>query len=362
MGSMETIKEQQQRKRQERALLDYPFMAPDADASVVKIAEHVYWARMPMPLSLNHINVYLLEDDDGWYLVDTGLSTDETRSLWKQIAEQYFGGRPVKGIICTHFHYDHAGLAGWLMEHFDAPLYMSHGEYFMMRTLASNRDEVGTDRQKGFYRKAGMPMETIDQMFHICRKDPFMKEYPPTFRRLREGDVMTIKGRDWRVVIGEGHSPEHVCLYSETDKLLLAGDQLLPEISSNVLVNDIEPDANPLALWIASLNRLLQLNASTTVLPSHGPVFRNPHVRVKQLLEHHERQFELIRSKAREHEHFTAYDALLWMFDRELSPVEMMLAQGETLAHLAWLCSNNDLKIETTDGGADRYSVPALTA
>lgn len=362
MGSMETMKEQQQRKEEERALLHYPFAAPDADASIVQVTDHVYWARMPMPLSLNHINVYLLEDDDGWYLVDTGLSTEDTRALWKKIAEQHFGDKPVKGIICTHFHYDHAGLAGWLMEHFNAPLYMSHGEYFTMRTLASNRENVGTDLQKGFYRKAGMPMETIDKMFHACRKDPFMKDYPPSFRRLREGDVISIKGKGWRVVIGEGHSPEHVCLYNEADGLLIAGDQLLPEISSNVLVHDIEPDANPLALWIASLNRLLQLKASTTVLPSHGPVFRNPHIRINQLLQHHERQCELIRSKAQIYQQFTAYDALRWMFDRKLSPVEVMLAQGEALAHLAWLRSNNDFKIETADDGVDRYSVSALTA
>lgn len=357
MGSMETIKEQQQRKQEERGQLDYPFVAPDADASLVKVADHVYWARMPMPLSLNHINVYLLEDDDGWFIVDTGLNTEATRTLWKKIAEHHFTDKPVKGIICTHFHYDHAGLADWLMGYFNVPLYMSHGEYYTMRTLASNREEVGTDRQKQFYLKSGMPLETVDKMFHACRQDPFMKGCPSTFRRLREGDVLSIQGRDWKVLIGEGHSPEHICLYSEADGLLIAGDQLLPEISSNVLVNDIEPDANPLELWLASLNRLLLIKKTTTVLPSHGPVFRNPHERINQLLEHHQRQFDLIRSKAYAQQPFTAYEAVGWMFDRALSPVETMLAQGEALAHLAWLCSNNDLQLETGSDGIARYTV-----
>lgn len=355
MGASESAVKSQQHKQQQRAALEYPFPAPATDGRVVEVAPGVLWARMPMPMSLNHINVYLLSDNDGWFLVDTGLNTQATRDLWQQIAAQYFEGLPVKGIICTHFHYDHAGLGRWLMDHFDAPLYMTHGEYFTLRALASGRAEIGSDRQHQFYRRAGMPEELIEPMFAACRNDPYMEHYPPNFNRLRQDDRLQIGGRSWRIVIGEGHSPEHACLYCEQDSLLIAGDQLLPEISSNVLVTDIEPEADPLSLWMNSLDRLAQLKADVLVMPSHGPVFKNLHNRVEQLQQHHRCQLDDVLEKAAENDDFTAYQALKWMFDRRLSAIELMLAQGEALAHLSWLLRQGKLDRETMDTGVDRY-------
>ena len=356
MAITESPEQLLKRKQQERALLDYPFTAPAADGSALELVPGVFWVRMPMPMALDHINVYLLDDGDGWYLVDTGLNTGKSREIWQLLAQRYFNGRPVKGVICTHFHYDHAGLAGWLMEHFQAPLYMTYGEYYTLRAMASSHGTMGNEGQQRFYRGCGIPAEQMAQMFQACQKDPFMADYPPSFNRLRQGDSLTIGGRRWQILIGEGHSPEHACLYCAADELLIAGDQLLPEISSNVLVSDVEPGADPLSLWLASLDRLTGLAPQTLVLPSHGPVFRNLHNRIEQLQEHHRRQLELLRQRARGVSDFSAYDALGWLFDRKLSPIELMLAMGETLAHLNWLLESNQLQAESC-AAVVRYSL-----
>ena len=316
-----------------------------------------------MPMALDHINVYLLEDSDGWFLIDTGLNIEMTREIWLKIAQQHFCNLPVKGIICTHFHYDHASLAPWLMEQFDAPLYMTYGEYFTTRALAGSRDAIGSERQKSFYQRHGMSDDLIDKMLTACRRDPFMSHYPPDFNRIREGDTLEIGGRTWHVLIGEGHSPEHACLYCEEDALLIAGDQLLPEISSNVLVSDVEPESEPLSLWLASLEKLMPLKAETLVMPSHGPVFKNLQARVEQLQAHHVNQLDLLRHLATQNiasvnTDFTGYEALRCMFDRPLSPIEQMLAMGETLAHLAWLCRAGELIRKTGEQGVYYYSAP----
>ncbi len=324
-------------------LLEFPLVPPQADGSVVEIADGLLWIRMPMPMALDHINVYLIEDSDGWFILDTGLNTRTTRRLWQQIIEQHGKGKSVKGVICTHFHYDHSGLASWLTETFDVPLYMTHGEFYILKAISSNMSALGDAHQMAFYHQTGTPLEEVEAMIEGCRKDPFMQDSPPSFNRLREGDVLTIGKRNWRVVIGEGHSPEHACLYSEQDKILLAGDQLLPHISSNVLISELEPQGKQLENWLNSLNKLQTLDSKTLVLPAHGPVFKNLHLRAQQLIQHHQEQLDLLRTLASQHKEFTAYQALKCLFNRPLSPVESMMALGETLAHLNWLEDNGDL-------------------
>ncbi len=335
----------------------FPFDPPRPDGEVVTLAPGVLWARMPMPMQLDHINVYLLRDHDGWFIVDTGLNLPASRALWETIVERHFDGLPLKGLICTHFHYDHAGLSAWLTERFDAPLYMTHGEYFTMRTLAGPLPEPLPDSMLTFYLRAGMPRERVEEMFAKLRRDPFMPPQPRAFTRLREGQALHIAGRDWRVVIGEGHSPEHACLYCDSDRLLIAGDQLLPRITSNVLVSDIEPEANPLKLWLDSLDRLAQLAPDTLVLPSHERVFRGLLPRVAELHAHHALQFDIVRDHLRETGSATAFETKSKLFPRVLSAVEDMMALGETIAHLSWLRYAGEVRRVLDDDGLYRFSL-----
>ena len=340
-----------------QAVQDYPFAAPATDGSVVEVAPGILWARMPMPMALDHINVYLLRCEDGWTLIDTGLNTDDTRARWEHIAAHHLRGLPIVRLVCTHMHYDHAGLAHWLCQRFQIPLYMTHGEYFMMRALAEPMPDPLPQAHTEFYQRSGMPQERVDRMWRAMRKDPFLPQQPDSFRRLREGEELELGGRTWRVVIGEGHSPEHACLYCERDAILIAGDQLLPRISSNVLVTGIEPEANPLQLWFDSLDRLQGLAPDTLALPSHERVFRGLHARTQELRAHHEWQFELLRAHLTNHSSCSAFEAMLCLFPRLRGPVDDMLALGETIAHLSWLRYAGVLRRVLDEDGVYRFAL-----
>lgn len=336
------------------ASLDYPFTPPRPDGSAVEVAPGILWLRQPMPMSLDHINVYLLRDEDGWTLVDTGLNTERSRELWEQVVANALGGLPLKRLICTHNHYDHAGLAAWLMRRFELPLLMTYGEYFMMRGLSAP-PEVLPDSHVRFYHQAGMPPEQVTQMFDALRRDPFMAEVPPSFQRIREGETLRIAGRDWRVLIGEGHSPEHACLYCEADRILIAGDQLLPRITSNVLVTPIEPEANPLQLWLASLDRLDRLAPDTLVLPSHEGVFRGLHARVQELRQHHQQQFQLLLDTLDELGPATAFELMQRQFPKRRHAIDNLMALGETIAHLSCLRHQGRLRRVLDEDGCHRF-------
>lgn len=323
--------------------LNYPIQTPNADGSAVEIAPGLLWLRMPMPMALDHINLYLLEDVDGWYIVDTGLNTEKTQELWGLVTTTYCKTKPIKGLICTHFHYDHSSLASWLMQTFNVPLYMTYGEFYTLTAHSRGILTLGNSSQLDFYQQAGVPRDKIDAIFDACRQDPFIENCPPSFNRLRGGDVLSIGNRRWQIIIGEGHSPEHASLYCEEEGLLLAGDQLLPHISSNILVSDMEPRGQQLEDWFRSLRKLQLLHPETLVLPAHGPVFRQIHVRAQQLIEHHLETLERLKEFACNNENFTAFEAMKELFNRKLSPVNTLMALGETLAHLNWLENNNDL-------------------
>ena len=179
-----------------------------------------------------------------------------------------------------------------------------------------------------------MTDEELDNMVGAMRKDPFMPRHPGNYQRIRGGEVLQIGEREWRVVIGEGHSPEHACLYNEVDGILLAGDQVLPRITSNVMVSPIEPEGNPLKFWLDSLQRLHSLPADTLVLPSHQGVFYGLHDRLNQVREHHEQQFELVREHLAEVGKASAAELMVVLFPRLRGPVDRLMALGETIAHL----------------------------
>jgi glyoxylase-like metal-dependent hydrolase (beta-lactamase superfamily II) len=355
-----------ERRRKERAALAFPLARPESATVPVEVADGIFWARLPMPMALDHVNVYLLRDTDGWWLVDTGLNLAETRGIWESLAAQLLDGLPFKALICTHFHYDHTGLASWLMERFDVPLYMSHGEFFAMRGLGGVGNETQRRQMQAYFRAGGFTDEQSEDLLAAFGRDRFMPQHPTSFRRLRDGHFLEIGGREWRIIAGEGHSPEHLCLYCEQEALLIAGDQLLPEISPNILVSDVEPEADPLGGWFSSLERLSELADETLVLPSHGHPFRGLPARIEQLQAHHHRHLEQLMAMGRTGDGFAVVEAMGVLFPRELPPTEQFLAFGETLAHLNWLSRRGLLCRELGEGGVYRYSngegeLPALS-
>ena len=325
------------------APLVYPIDPPEPGGALQRIADGLLWARIPMPIALNHINVYLLRDHDGWVIIDTGLQHEQSLLAWPKIAAApELEGLPFKALICTHFHYDHGGMARWLCNTYGIPLYMSRAEHHTMR---SNYQPfpAGPELPPAFvrfYGGAGVSTENLEKMATFLRQDPFITPPQESYIRLRRGDTLSIGQRQWQVLIGSGHSPEHVCLYCDQDPaqpLLIAGDQLISRISSNVPVNPSEPEANPLKDWLDSLDMLDTLNPETWVMPAHQGVFTGLHLRTQELREHHAHQFDTMVDLLQQQGEMTAAQVMEAIFPKLRNPIDQLLAVGEVVAHLHWL-------------------------
>ncbi len=330
--------------------------------TTMEMAPGVHWLRMPLPYQLNHINLWLLKDGDGWVVVDTGLNSEETKQLWqtifasKGIAIGGAAGAPVKRLICTHFHPDHMGLAGWLAQELGAELWTTLAEWTFGRMVWS--DAAG-DGQKEFarhYSRHGLDAERTEKVF--ARGNGYrmvVGEPPKSFRRIRGGDTLTIDGREWEVVIGLGHAPEHACLYCPALKVLIAGDQILPKITPNVGVWATEPLADPLHDYLDSLLRFQRLREDTLVLPSHGFPFLGLHLRLEQLAAHHESRFARLRGVL-DGTGRTAVDLVPVLFSRELDIMQIGFAIGETIAHLHCMLGRGEAQRDIGADGVVRFT------
>ncbi len=278
--------------------LDYPFPEAPEPGSVLEVADGVFWVRMPLPFALEWINLWLLRDGEGWTIVDTGLATEETRTHWRSVFETVLDGRPVKRVICTHMHPDHSGLAGWITRKFQCPLVMSRLEYLTCRVLLADTGREAPDAGISFFKAAGWDETALES--YRKRFGGFgraVSRFPDSYQRLEAGDSVAIDGSDWKVMIGNGHSPEHVCLFNADKNLFISGDQVLPRISSNVSVFPTEPDADPLGDWLASCERLADaLPKDVLVLPAHNL----PFVGVRARLKSSDRRTSHITEAARE--------------------------------------------------------------
>jgi glyoxylase-like metal-dependent hydrolase (beta-lactamase superfamily II) len=306
---------------------------------------------MPLPGALNHINVWALSDRDGWTIVDTGMQTPETVAAWQRAFYDALGGSPIRRVICTHMHPDHIGVAGWLTRRFDCPLWITRLEYLTCRMLVADTGREAPADGVRFYRAAGWNEEAIED--YRARFGSFGKgvyALPDSFHRVNDGDVIEIGGRLWRAVIGRGHSPEHLCLYCHELNLMISGDQVLPRITSNVSLFPTEPEADPLADWLASIATIrCQIPDDVLVLPSHNEPFRGLHARLAQLSAWHEETLERLLKMLREPKR--AIDVFAVMFRRPIDVKLLPLATGESLAHLSCLIHRNQIVRELdTDG------------
>lgn len=333
--------------------LQFPWPEAPASGSTLELKPGLHWLRMPLPLALDHINLYLLEDGDGWFVVDTGMNGDGGREVWEALFPTVMQNRPIKGVIVTHMHPDHVGLAGWLCERFKAPLYMSFGEYFSTRCYTQPPPSVSWTTET-YFRRAGMDEAFMGGLKRRVRGfGSLVSEMPGAYRRLRDGDELMIGGRTWRIVVGSGHSPEHVCLHCTQEGWLLSGDQVIADISSNVGVLATEPDANPLAEWLQSHRKLMQLPADTLVFPAHNKPFLGLHERLQQLIDHHEERLQVVETLCAEPR--TAAELMPLMFHRPVPDSQFTMALGECLAHLHLLMQRGRIERRLDTDGLYRY-------
>jgi len=331
--------------------LEYPFPEVPAPATTVEVAPGVHWLSMPLPFQLDHINLWLLEDEDGWTVVDTGIGNSETRTLWEKI----LGNRQVKRVVVTHYHPDHAGNAAWLCSRYGAELWTTQGEYLTAHAVRTATAGYTVDAVLAVFRKNGLDEERAARMrAPRNRYADLVPEFPLSYRRIIEGDLISIGKHRWRAIVGHGHAPEHLSLFSRNLNTVIAGDMLLSTISTNVSVWSIDPEGDPLRLFLDSIARYRELPGDVLVLPSHGKPFRGAHRRVEQLEEHHKaRLSELIDSLSSPK---SAADLLGVLFRRPLDTHQTFFAMGEAIAHLHYLYYAGRARRARGNDGIMRYA------
>ena len=333
----------------------------------IEIVPGVRWVRMALPFALDHINLWLLRDTqiggngqlrEGWSIVDCCVDRPAAREQWEQIFSHCLEGLPVLRVLVTHMHPDHIGLAHWLCNRWQAPLWISATDYYSARSAIYDTDAFGGESGADFYSAHGMSNPQF--LEHVRSRDSYyaslVPSLPSSFYRLLDGDELQIGGRSWHCISGYGHAPEHIALHCPELNILISGDMVLPRISANVSVHANEPEANPVALFMISLKRYLTLPADTPVLPSHGKPFIGLHARVQQLLSHHEDRLAdiLVASQSRR---LSAADAVPILFQRPLDTHQMTFAMGEALAHLHYLWFKGQLERAQDADGVYRFGL-----
>lgn len=337
--------------------LAYPIPGLPAAGQLLEVADGVHWLRMPLPFALDHINLWLLRDGPGWVIVDCGYGSEATRERWNAIFDAYLGGRPVHRIVVTHLHPDHLGLAAWLAERFHAEVWMTQSEFLQAHTIWAAVGGEAQSRLADICRRHGLDEARAAGI--AGRSGAYRQGVPALpahYRRLLASDTLMIDGRPWQVIVGHGHSPEHAALYCEDLQVLISGDMVLPKITTNVSVGPLEPEGDPLGLFLNSLRRFAGLPSDTLVLPSHGHVFQGLHARLHDLQRHHEERFALILEACGEPR--SAADLLGQLFKRELDGHQLSFAMGEAVAHLNYLMHANRLERLTDGVGVHRFVRP----
>jgi glyoxylase-like metal-dependent hydrolase (beta-lactamase superfamily II) len=342
--------------------LDYPHGdTVPAHGAMLEPAPGVRWLRMGLPFALDHINLWLLADGSAdapsWTVVDCGVATDATMSAWQAVFDHACVGVPVGRVLATHCHPDHVGLADWLCKRWHVPLWMSAGEYAFARMMAAALPGADGTAALPHFRKHGLDDAAMIAQLEGRRSyyPSLVPAVPAAYRRLCDGDVVTIGAHGWRVITGYGHSPEHVSLYCADLNVLISGDMVLPRISTNVSVFAIEPEGDPLRLYLASLDKFAELPADVLVLPSHGRPFRGLHTRIAQLREHHRLRLAEVMAACATPQ--SAAGIVPLMFRRKLDAHQLSFALGEALAHLHYLWLEGKLRRLVAPDGCVTFEV-----
>lgn len=335
--------------------LSYVDIAAPEPGKSVSIAPGVLWCRIPLPLDLNHINVWLLDAGDGCVLVDTGMAAAIGKSAWETLESEVLGSRPLRAIFITHIHPDHIGLAGWLQQRHRVPVLMSRSTHEQAELLFGDKVLSVAAEATAFFQSNGVAdLSTLQPMFSKGSFARMASGLPPVERHVADAEVLQWGANRWTALATNGHAEGHLCLSNAVERLLISGDQVLPTISSNISFTWRGSDQNPLHSFLASLQRLRTLPTDTLVLPSHGIPFRGLQQRIDDLRQHHEDQLEKLAQVCTQPK--AAAEILPIMFRRALTGVHMYLGLGEALAHLEYLVHVDRVERRKGADGVVRYA------
>ena len=329
--------------------MNFPFEQAPAFGDPVAVAPGILWVRLALPFRLDHVNIYLLEDGPGTAVIDTGIGDAHSRAVWEALLAGPLRGRPPTRVVATHFHPDHAGMAGWLCDRFEAPLLMSQSEYLTGLAIHLDPGDQDAEPYRSFYRAHGLDQHTTDNLLTVGQRYlRMMTGLPRTFRRLIEGEALTIGGRRFDVLTGGGHSSEQVMLHCAADGLLLCADQVLARISPNISVAAMDPEGDPLGIYLRSLEAVRAAVPDTAlVLPGHNLPFTGLHQRIGELAAHHAGRCAAILD-ACQGQGRTVAELVPVVFRRPIEdPHQMGFAFSEAFAHVNLLRREGRLQFES---------------
>jgi glyoxylase-like metal-dependent hydrolase (beta-lactamase superfamily II) len=345
--------------------LIFPHAEIPARGEIIEVAPGVMWLRMPLPFALDHINLWLLEDEidgvRGWTAIDCGYGDAATRAIWEQHFAHTFTGRPLLRVIVTHYHPDHLGNASWLLERnprADRLLWATQAEFYTAHVVWSDLLQYQMGKTAAYFARHGMPADAVRH--HASRGNLYrmaVPELPSAYRRIVGGEVLRIGGREWQTIIGLGHAPEHASFFCRELNTLISGDMLLPKISTNVSVWGTDPEGDPLRLFLDSIAQYTALPDDALVLPSHGLPFIGIRTRVGALADHHRERLAELRQAAAQP--VTAFELLPVLFRRKLDIQQQFFAMGESIAHLNHLWRKGRAqRVHGADGVIRFTSIP----
>jgi glyoxylase-like metal-dependent hydrolase (beta-lactamase superfamily II) len=259
-------------------------------------------------------------------------------------------------------HPDHIGQAHWLCERWNARLWISATDYNVARVASSASAGFGGPLSAAFMARHGMAADpgAVDKVG--ARSNYYrslVPAVPEAYRRLQGGKTIAIGSgaarADWALHAGYGHAPEHIALHGERASVLISGDMVLPRISTNVSVIDVEPESDPLTLYLESIEKMRAIDAGALILPSHGLPFKGLHTRIDQLQAHHAERFAEVLEACAEAP-LSAFDLVPVLFRRALDLHQMTFAMGESVAHCHALWFQGKLERRIDPHGVIRFS------
>jgi glyoxylase-like metal-dependent hydrolase (beta-lactamase superfamily II) len=330
--------------------IHHPFPDPPAEGEALEVAPGILWLRLPLPMALDHVNIYALEDGPGWALIDTGMHSHRVIALWERLLAAPLQGRPVTRVILTHHHPDHVGMAGWFQAR-GAALHATRTAWLYARMLTLDVQPQATPQAMDFWTRAGL---SPDRLAIRATERPFnfadvVHPLPQGFTRMEQGGTLHLAGRDWTIRLGQGHAPDHATLWS--DGIVLGGDQLLPGISANIGVYPTEPEADPLSEWLASCAAFQPYaKDSDLILPGHKLPFTGLPFRLIQMIDNHLSALDRLLDHLATPR--TAIDCFPVLFKRPIGPAEEGLALVEAMAHLNCLLHRGQVSRSLAPSGA----------
>jgi glyoxylase-like metal-dependent hydrolase (beta-lactamase superfamily II) len=334
--------------------LEYLPWEPPAHGAAVDAAGDVRWVRLPVPGTLEHINVWLAPGRSGRVLIDTGMNQPQTQAAWEALSASEGLQSTLSAILVTHHHPDHFGMAGALAARFALPVRMSAPARAAAQRSLAPVNGASAQALRDYRELWGVDFEELLRRARASGTlEKLLSGMPEAAASIVEGECIAELRDPWQASLHFGHADGHVCLHWRAGDLFIGGDQLLPAISSNISLYPGLFSQDPLADFLASLERLALLPPQTMVLPAHGRPFRGAATRAAQLRAGHEQRLaQLTEFTAMPRTTAEAVGALFG--SRNLEGWNSLLAYGETLAHIRYL-HNRSLLTRLADGGEVRW-------